>query len=119
MSINFTDNIVVLNAVTVDTTSATFDMSKREQATVVYTCAAHSSGSGAFSIDASNDGTNWVTGIACRDATATASGTYVTSKTLNADGSAAVEIPMGFRYYRFVVDVTTDGTYTAVVENAG
>ncbi len=116
----YTDNVVLLNAVTVTTTSIVQDVSMREQISLVFTCASHTSGNGVFSVDASNDGANWVTSIAMVDATSTASTTYVTSKTLSSNTSAAVYLPLfPFRYLRVVCTVTTDGAYTAVMESQG
>jgi len=119
MGINFTDNIAALSAVTATTTSSAFDFSKRSQITATFTAASISSGNGVFTVDVSNDGTNWVTGIAFQDATATASTTWVTSKTLNSNTSAGAKIPAGYRFYRIVVTRTTDGTYSATFEAAG
>jgi hypothetical protein len=110
----------MLNAVTITTTSSLYDVSMREQVGLVFTCANHTSGNGVFSVDASNDGTNWVTGIAFVDATSTSSTTYVTSKTLSSNTSAGVYLPFyPFRYIRVVCTVTTDGSYTAVMETEG
>lgn len=111
-----------INAITATgtTTGTVLDVSMREQLSAVFTCANHSSGNGVFSIDASDDGTNWVTGIAFVDATATASTTYVTSKTLNSNTSAAIYLPLfPFRFVRIVLVVTTDGTYTATAAAQG
>lgn len=111
-----------INAITATgtTTGTVLDMSMREQISAVFTCAAHASGNGVFSIDASDDGTNWVTGIAFVDATSTNSTTYVTSKTLSSNTSAAVYLPFfPFRFMRVVLAVTTDGTYTATVSAQG
>ncbi len=119
MSIPFSTNVVMLNAVTADTTSEAYDVSKRQQITIQLLCSGHTSGSGAFSFDVSNDGSNWITGIAFQDAVATASTTWVTSKTLNANGSAGVYIKGGWRYIRAVVDQTTDGAYSAIMQNGG
>lgn len=105
--------------VTVDTTGSGFDVSLRSQIVVQFLCTNHTSGNGVFSIDGSNDGSNWVTGLACQDMTATASTTYVTSKTLSSNTSAAVKVTSGFKFIRAVVDVTTDGTYFAFMESAG
>jgi len=102
------------------TTGTVIDVSMRDTVGAVFTCSGHTAGNGVFSIDASNDGTNWVTGVAFADATATASTTYVTSKTLNSNTSAAVYIPFfPFKLMRIVLVVTTDGTYTATVEASG
>lgn len=119
MSLPYTDNITMLNAVTATTTSTAYDLSKRQQITATFTAASITSGNGVFTIDASNDGTNWVTGISFRDSKATAVSTWVTSKTISANGSEGAIIQPGFRYYRVVCTRTTDGTYSAVIEAAG
>lgn len=107
------------SGVTVDTVGTKIDVSEREQIVIQFRCANHTSGNGVFSVDGSNDGTNWLAGLAMQDLTATASATYVTAKTLNANGSAAVKVPSGWRYLRVSVDVTTDGTYFASMELGG
>lgn len=127
MAINFTDSVDLLtgsrpedsSGVTIDTTGAAYDVSKREQIVVQFLRTNHASGNTAFSIDGSNDGTNWTTGLACQDLTATASATFVTSKTLNSDSSAAVKVPSGWRFIRGVSNVTTDGTSFAFMESGG
>ncbi len=112
-----------INATTVSidsTTTKVLDVSMREQIGIVFTCASHASGNGVFSVDGSNDGTNWVTGLAMVDATATASTTYVTSKTLSSNTTVGMYLPFfAFRYMRLIVAVTTDGIYTATVEAKG
>ena len=107
--------IAALAAITATATSKAIDLSRQEHTTVQFTCANHSSGNGVFSIDASNDGTNWTTGIAFQDGTATASTTFITSKTLSSNTSAMAIVPAGYLYIRVVCTVTTDGTYTAMV----
>lgn len=119
MGIQYTDNITALSAVTVDTTSSAYDFSKRQQITATITAASISSGNGIFSFDVSNDATNWVTGIAVKNAVTTAQATLVTSVTLSSNTSVGVIIPAGFRFYRVVVDMTTDGSYSCVFEAAG
>jgi hypothetical protein len=119
MAIPYTDNITALSAVTSTTTSDAYDISKRQQATVQFVCANRTSGNGVFTIDGSNDGTNWVTGIAFLDATQTTVATFVTSKTLNADGTAGAYITTGFRMIRVKVTRTTDGKYSAIIQNGG
>ncbi len=105
--------------VTVDTTGPAIDVSKREQIVIQFSCLNHTSGNGVFTVDGSNDGAHWTTGLACQDLTATASATYVTSKTLSANGTSAVKVPAGWRFIRANVDVTTDGTYFAYLEAGG
>ncbi len=128
MGLRFTNNVDLLTGaspaetsagVTVDTTGTAQDVSMREQIVVQFSCLNHTSGNGVFSIDGSNDGAHWTTGLACQDLTATASATFVTSKTLSANGTSAVKVPAGWRFIRGVVDVTTDGTYFAFMESAG
>ncbi len=128
MSLQFTNAIDLLTGtdtnagsvgVTVDTTGTGFDVSLRSQITVHFVCTGHVSGNGVFSIDGSNDGVHWITGIACQDLTSATSTTFVTSKTLNTSTSAGVKVPSGLRFIRAVVDVTTDGTYFAFMEASG
>ena len=128
MALQYTNNIDMLTGatpaetsvgVTATTTSQAYDVSLRRQLTVQFRCANHTSGNGVFSIDASNDGANWVTGIAVIDATSTTPATYITSVTLSANGSHGIYIPAGWRFIRAVCAVTTDGTYFADLETAG
>ncbi len=128
MPLQYTNNIDMLTGaspaegsvgVTITTTSQAYDVSLRSQISVQFRCANHTSGNGAFSIDASNDGTNWVTSIAVQDATATASATFITSVTLSANGSHGIYVPKGWRFIRAVCTVTTDGTYFADMEASG
>jgi hypothetical protein len=123
MSLPFTDNITALGAVTADTTSDAYDLSKREQITATLTAADISAGNGVFTVDVCNGdftvAANWITGIAFKNAVTTTTTTLVTSLTLSTNTTAGIIIPAGFRYYRIKVDVTTDGTYSAVIEAAG
>jgi hypothetical protein len=109
-----------LNGVTSTTTGTVIDVSLREKLSFVFLCTGHSSGNGVFTIDGSNDGTNWVTSIAFQDATATASTTFVTSKTLSSNTTAGGYFPfVQFRYLRFVITVTTDGAYSVFAQDYG
>lgn len=108
----FTDSVRVHNAITQTATSIPQDVSLREKVSFTFQCANHASGNGVLTIDGSNDGTNWVTGLAFQDAVATASQTYVTSKTLSANGMAGGYFPFcPFKLIRYVCTITTDGTY--------
>lgn len=108
----FTDNVHVINAVTSTTTSAAQDVSMREKVSFTFQCAGHTSGNGILTIDGSNDGVNWVTGLAFQDATSTAATTFIVSKTLSSNAMAGGYFPfVPFRLIRYVVSVTTDGTY--------
>jgi hypothetical protein len=122
MSIPFSTNVRMLDAVTVDTTSQAFDVSKRQQITIQLICALHASGNGIFTVDATNDdiaANNWITGISFQDSKTTTPGTWVVSSTLSANGSNGIYIPGGWRFIRISVDLTTDGAYTAIMENGG
>lgn len=100
--------------VTTTTTSTKQDVSKRQVICVQFV----TTGSCVFSIDGSNDGTAWTTGLACQDATSTASATFVTSKTISSAGNAAVYVPSGWRYIRCLATVTS-GTNSAFLHAAG
>ena len=114
----FTDNVTLLDAVTATTTSATFDISKRSRVGIVLLAASITSGSGIFTVDLSNDGTNWIQMAAMQDAQATASTTWVTSKTLNANTTAGLLLPRnGWKAIRINVVRATDGAYTAIMES--
>ena len=114
MSIQFSDNVTMLDAVAATTTSETFDISKRQLVSIQFIA---DTGLSVFTIDASNDGTNWVTGIAFLDSKATATGTSVTSKSVSSSTAMAIVNP-SFRYIR-VVATYTSGTASAVLESKG
>jgi hypothetical protein len=119
--IPFTDNVTMLNAVTTAgaNVSGIADISKRQQATLQFICTGHSSGHGVFTVDASNDNVSWTTGIAFLDAKQTTVGTSVASKTLSANGTQGAYLTPGWRYIRVNCAVTTDGTYTAILQCGG
>lgn len=105
-----------INAVTITTAGNVIDVSQRLAIGIIFTAASISSGNGVFSVDGSNDKSNFVTGLAMTDATATASTTYVTSKTLSSNGSVGMYLTgYPFRYIRLNVAVTTDGAYTVTM----
>jgi hypothetical protein len=114
MSLPYTDSIKVIDAVGATTTSDAYDISKRQQVTAQFIVAA---GTSVFTIDVSNDGTNWVTGVAFLDAKATAVGTYVTSKSVASTTEGAVITP-GFRFIR-IVCTWTSGTCSAYLQTGG
>ena len=128
MALQYTNNIDMLTGaspaetsvgVTATTTSQSYDVSLRRQITVQFHCANHTSGNGVFSIDVSNDGANWVTGIGVQPVATTTPTIWVESVTLSANGSAGVYVPAGWRFIRCLCTVTTDGTYFADMEAAG
>ena len=128
MSLPWTTNVDMLTGtspaensigVTTPTVGAAIDVSKRQQITVQF-IGTITSGNGNFSLDVSNDGKNWVQGVAFLDALATGVGTYVVSKGISSitPFGAAVITP-GFRYIRCRLDVSGTGTYYAILEAAG
>lgn len=128
MALQYTNSIEMLTGsspaetsvgVTATTTSQAYDVSLRRQITVQFRCANHTSGNGVFSIDVSNDGANWITGIGVQPAVTTTPTTWVESVTLSANGSAGVYVPAGWRFIRCLCTVTTDGTYFSYLESAG
>lgn len=114
MSIQYSDNLVMLNAVVATTTSEAFDVSKRQLISIQFIA---SGGTSVFTIDASNDGVNWVTSIAFLDSASTATGTSVVSKSV-ASTTALATVNPSFRFIR-VVATLASGTATAVLESKG
>lgn len=126
MAVNFTDSSYIFTpgvaGVTTTRTSPAQDVSKRDAVTLIFTSSNITSGNGVFTVDASNDGSYWATGIAFRSAgltgAAAVSQTYgsVTSTT-NRNWAAVVE--KGWSYIRVKVTVTTDGRYNCVLHSQG
>jgi hypothetical protein len=127
MSINYTDNYNLLNAVTAsvaNTASTVVDTSKRQLKSIQFTCSGHTSGNGAFGIEVSNDGTNWVVYNRLISNVTNTNGqfdTRVAAPTLSTNTSSIYFFPTSdlFRYLRAFVTVTTDGVYTATLQTAG
>lgn len=124
MALPYSDSFTILDAVTVDTTSGAFDVSKRQKMSLQLTAASISAGNGVFTVLVSNDGTNFVTYNRLTDNLANTNGqndTRVASVTLSSNTSKMYFFPVGdhFRYIKVAVDLTTDGSYSAVLECAG
>jgi hypothetical protein len=127
MSIVYTESVDLLtnnpsessSGVAVTTTGTATDVSKRQLLSVQFVAKSISSGNGVFTLDGSNDGTNWTTGLAMLNLTSTTPTTLVTSVTLSANGATMVTIPSAMKYIRANVTRTTDGTYYAFMENKG
>lgn len=118
----FSSNQIVLDAVTVDTTSGAQDVSMRTKLSLQFIAASITSGNGIFTVDVSNDGTHWT---AYNRLTTNATNTNVqtdvrvASVTLSSNTSVFVFFPVGdyFRYLRVSVDATTDGVYSAILQS--
>jgi hypothetical protein len=88
---------------------------------IQFIAASVSSGNGVYTVEVSNDGTNWTAyNRLTTNVTNTNSQTDLraSSVTLNATGTAVVSIPDAFVFLRIKVVPTTDGTYSAVVVTA-
>ncbi len=127
MSLPYTDNKTLLDAVTVDvanTAATPYDVSKRQLKSIQFTCSGHTSGSGVFGVEVSNDGVNWIVYnrlIPNLTGTNAQTDAHVAAPTLSSNTSAIFFFPVSdyFRLIRVFVDVTTDGVYTATLQAAG
>jgi len=121
MSSEFTTSIDMLTGsdisasagVTNNTVGAAIDVSQRESFTVQFVCGTYASGDGNFSLDGSNDGSNWVTNIAFLDAGQTTATTLATSKVLSSKSSAGAYVQWRWKYLRCRVEIAGSGTYYA------
>lgn len=110
----------LLNAVTATKTSSPFEVGSAEGRSIEFIANGISSGNGVFTVEVSNDGSNWVTyNRLVSNATNTNSqtDTRVGSVTLSSNANSIVFIPEGdvFKFIRVTVTRTTDGTYSAVL----
>ena len=131
MSLPYTDNQKLINATTTtvaDPVAAignnTYDVSKRQLRSIQFIASAISSGNGVFKVYVSNDGTNWVQYNRLTDNVVNAIGegdVRVASCTLSSNTNKIYFFPAGdyFRYIGVSCAVTTDGTYSAILEAAG
>jgi len=110
----------LLNAVTATTTSSAFEVGSATGISFQFIASAISSGNGVFTVEVSNDGTNWiaynrlvsnVTDSNAQD------DTHVASVTLSSNTNAMAFIPVddAFKFIRTIVTRTTDGTYSALL----
>ncbi len=93
----------------------------RSKMSLQFIAASITSGNGVFTVEVSNDGTNWVAyNRLVTNATNTngQTDTRVASVTLSSNTSAIVFFPVGdyFRYMRVIATRTTDGAYTAILQ---
>ena len=114
MGIPYTTNVKVIDAAGANKTSDAYDISKRQLVTVQFIAAG---GTSVFSIDGSNDGTNWVTGIGFVDAATAGVPTAVLSKSV-ASTTALAYVPAGFSFIR-VVAAWASGTASAILQAGG
>lgn len=110
---------VLLNAVTATTTSVGMGVNNAGRLSIQVIAAGISAGNGVFTVEVSNDGTNW---IAYNRLTTNVTNTNVqndtrvASVTLSSNTSAFLFFPPGdtFMSFRVICTRTTDGNYSAV-----
>jgi len=124
----FSTNQVLINASTTSVTDPvtatganTADVSMRTKLAIQFVASAITSGNGVFKVYVSNAGTNWVQYNRLTDNvtnTNAQTDTRVASVTLNANGNKMYFFPVGdyFRYIGVSLAVTTDGTYSAILQ---
>lgn len=109
----------MLNAVVATTVSNGVSMDNAGRVSIMVLSSGISSGNGVFSVQVSNDGTNYATyNRITTNATNTNAQTdaRVASVTLSTNTTNFLFFPPGdtFNYFRVTCTVTTDGVYTAV-----
>ncbi len=101
---------------TTSTTSAGFAPTLNGLCSLQFVASAITSGNGVFTVEVSNNGTDWTaynkltTNVTNTNAQ---TDTRVASVTLSSNGSAVVSLPTPFAFYRVKIVVTTDGAYSA------
>jgi hypothetical protein len=109
----------LLDAVTATTTSGAFSVEPFARIGLQLTASGITSGNGAFTVEATIDGTNWVALNTIIDNVTNTNAqdyTRLASKTLSADGSALVWLlDLPCKAIRVKVTRTTDGAYSAHV----
>lgn len=112
-----------LNLLTSVTANTTSDPNKGNienfaMISIMFVCSGHASGNGAFTVDISNDGVTWATSVAIIDAASTTPSTRVTTATLSANGAKMYYLgnDFGAKLIRVNVVVTTDGSYSAILQ---
>lgn len=105
---------------TISANSLYADVSMRKKMSLQFTAADISAGNGVFTVQVSNDGSNWVTYNRLTSNVTNTNGqtdTRVASVTLSSNTSVIAFFPAGdyFKYIRVNVAVTTDGTYSCVL----
>lgn len=110
-----------VTATIANTAAVVIDLSMSQAKSIQFVASAIASGNGAFGIEVSNDGVNFVVyNRLTGNATNTNAQTDVrtAAPTLSSNTSSMYFFPTGdvFRYIRVFVAVTTDGTYKAVLQ---
>lgn len=112
--------IKAIDASIVTTTSDPISLEGVKKATLHFIRSAHTSGNGVFSVEVSNDGSNWVTFNKLIDNVANTNAqqlTRVASCTLASNTSKVYTLDLDMDCYKFMrvtVTRTTDGTHSAI-----
>lgn len=109
----------LLTAVTATTTSRGVGVQNAGRLSIMILSSGISSGNGVFTVDVSNDGTNYATYnriIPNLVGTNAQTDAYVASVTLSTNTTNFLFFPPGdtFAYFRCKLTRTTDGTYSAI-----
>ncbi len=122
MAYSRTESALAETTVDVSANTTYFDVGDSDKFSLQFIATGITSGNGVFTVQISNDGTNWVTYNRLTTNVTNTNGqtdTRVASITLSTAGtsSAFALFPVGdhFKYLRVNVDITTDGTYSAVL----
>lgn len=125
----FSQNITLINAAGTNVTDPvsvlgtnTADVSMRTKMSLQFIASAVTSGNGVFKVYVSNDGTNWVQYNRLTDNvtnTNVQTDTRVGSVTLSTTGTKIYFFPVGdyFRYIGVSLAWTTDGLYSAILQD--
>jgi len=110
----------LLNAVTSTTTSSPANIEPYKRIGLQFLASGISAGNGAFTVEGTIDGTNWVALNTLIDNVTNTNAqtlTRVASKTLSSNSSVLVWLDnlLGLKAIRAKVTVTTDGSYSAFV----
>lgn len=97
-------------------TSAGFSPTLGNGASLQFVAASVTSGNGVFTVEVSNDGSNWVAYNKLTTNVTNTNGqtdTRVASVTLNSNTSSVVSLPENFAFFRVKVAASIDGAYSA------
>lgn len=116
----FTTQFTLLDEVTADTTSQYIEIGDRSELSIQFIADDITSGNGVFTVEVSNDGVNFVQYNRLIDNITNSNvqnDTRVASCTLSSNTNKMYFFAQGdhFRYIRAKVDVTTDGSYSAII----
>jgi len=122
---SYTDTALASTSATVANTSATIlDAERSQMKSIQFICSAFTSGSGAFGVEVSNDGTNWIVYnrlVSNVTNTNAQFDTRAAAPTLSSATSSIHFFPDSdlFKYIRVFVTVTGTGTYKALFTHGG